>query len=226
MLIEYIATTFEDAMRIEESGADRIELVSALTEGGITPSYSLIEAVVRGVSIPVNVMVRPHCQSFVYSAADVAIIKNDIKVIRTLGANGVVIGVLNEEKEINRIALEELLTECGGMDVTFHRAIDGTVSLSHSVRLLSEYKEITSILTSGGNGDLAGRLKAVNEMKIESGKAAILVGGGLTRENILSVHSEVNTGHYHFGTAIRKNNSPIEGVNLNKAKEIVQLLKG
>ncbi len=67
MYIEFIATTIEDALIIEESGADRIELVSSLAEGGLTPSHALIEAVVNSVKIPVNVMVRPHSQSFCYT---------------------------------------------------------------------------------------------------------------------------------------------------------------
>lgn len=75
MYIEFIATTIEDALLIEKSGADRIELVSALAEGGLTPSHALIEAVVNSVKIPVNVMVRPHSQSFCYTQNDLEIMK-------------------------------------------------------------------------------------------------------------------------------------------------------
>ncbi|RDU35358.1 copper homeostasis protein CutC [Neobacillus piezotolerans] len=226
MLIEYIATTVEDALLIEESGADRIELVSALTEGGLTPSYAVIEAVARHVGIPVNVMVRPHSQSFVYSGYDLEIMKNDIKAIRSLGANGVVLGIVNVQNEIDRASLEGLLLECNGMEVTFHRAIDGTSNPAQSARILSDYKEITSILTSGGTGDLDIRLAVMSKMKEAAGHIAILAGGGLTKENIKDIHSKVETGHYHFGTAVRKNNSPVEGIDLKRAKEIVKLLKG
>jgi len=225
MLIEYIATTVEDAKLIEESGADRIELVSALTEGGLTPSYALIEEMVKRVKIPVNVMVRPHSQSFVYSADDLAVMKKDIKMIASIGANGVVLGTLNEQNEIDRHALEELLAECNGLDVTFHRAIDDTSSPINSAQKLAEYKQINSILTSGGKGELSARLEVINQMKKVSGQINILVGSGLNKENILSIHSKVNTGHYHFGTAVRKNNSPIDGIDLEAAKELVRLVK-
>ncbi|OAT86037.1 copper homeostasis protein [Bacillus sp. MKU004] len=226
MYIEFIATTLEDALLIEQSGADRIELVSALTEGGLTPSHSLIEAVVNSVSIPVNVMVRPHSQSFCYSYDDFLIMKNDIHIIRSLGANGVVLGVLNEEYEVNQHMLEELLTECSGLEVTFHRAIDSTNNPVEAAKTLAQYKEITTILTSGGNGEFSSRLQTIQEMKTVSEHISILVGSGLNASNICSVHSAVNTGYYHFGTAVRKNHSPIEGIHLDKAKEIVQLLKG
>jgi copper homeostasis protein len=226
MFIEFIATTLEDAILIEQSGADRIELVSALTEGGLTPSHSLIEAVVNRVSIPVNVMVRPHSQSFCYSYDDFLIMKNDIKIIRSLGANGVVLGVLNEKHEVNQHMLEELLMECNGMEVTFHRAIDCTIDPVQAAKTLARYKEITTILTSGGNGEFSSRLQTIQQMKAACKHVSILVGSGLNSSNICSVHSTVKTGYYHFGTAVRKNHSLIEGIHLEKAKEIVQILKG
>ncbi|MCK1992042.1 copper homeostasis protein CutC [Peribacillus muralis] len=225
MYIEFIATTIEDAIVIEQSGADRIELVSSLAEGGLTPSHALIEAVVHSVKIPVNVMVRPHSQSFCYSERDLDIMKNDIRIIRTLGANGVVLGALNDKNEINRSYLKELLAECAGLEVTFHRAIDDTADPIQSAEMLSHYPEITTILTSGGHGDLPSRMKTIQQMKATCGHIAILVGSGLNKDNILSIDSELNTGHYHFGTAVRKNNSLIEGVQVEKAKEIVNLLK-
>jgi copper homeostasis protein len=101
VLLDFIAVTVEDAVLIEKSGADRIELVSGLTEGGLTPSYGLIEKAVSSVRIPINVMVRPHSQSFCYSKDDLAIMKQDIRIIRSLGANGVVSGMLDEEGNIN-----------------------------------------------------------------------------------------------------------------------------
>ncbi|MCK2017302.1 copper homeostasis protein CutC [Peribacillus frigoritolerans] len=225
MYIEFIATTIEDALMIEESGADRIELVSSLAEGGLTPSHALIEAVVNSVKIPVNVMVRPHSQSFCYTQKDLEIMKKDIQIIRSLGANGVVLGALNEKNEINRPYLEELLTVCEGLEITFHRAIDDTHDPVISAEMLAKYPEITTILTSGGDGDFPSRMKTIQQMKRVCGDIAILVGSGLNKDNILSIHSELHTGHYHFGTAVRKNNSIIEGVTLEKAKEIVNLLK-
>jgi copper homeostasis protein len=41
-IIEIIGSTVEDCIEIEKGGAQRIELVSALEVGGLTPSYGLI----------------------------------------------------------------------------------------------------------------------------------------------------------------------------------------
>ncbi|MEC1525863.1 copper homeostasis protein CutC [Neobacillus niacini] len=225
MLIEFIAVTVEDAKLIEKSGADRIELVSGLTEGGITPSYGLIERVVNSVSIPVNVMVRPHGQSFCYTEDDFSIMKNDIRIIQSLGANGVVFGVLDKKGDVDFPRLEELLTDIGPMEVTFHRAIDSSNNLIKAAQQLDQYKEITTILTSGGFGDWETRLETLKKMKETCTSTDILIGSGLTKENISQVHKQVATNCYHFGTAIRKNHNTLEGVSLEKATEIVHTLK-
>ncbi|WP_407056536.1 copper homeostasis protein CutC, partial [Burkholderia vietnamiensis] len=46
VLLEVIATTVGDARAAARAGADRLELVTAISEGGLTPSVGLIEAVV------------------------------------------------------------------------------------------------------------------------------------------------------------------------------------
>jgi copper homeostasis protein len=225
MLIEFIAVTVEDAKLIERSGADRIELVSGLTEGGITPSYGLIEKVVNSVSIPVNVMVRPHGQSFCYTEDDIAIMKNDIRVIRNLGANGVVLGMLDGEGNIDFDQLEELLTEVGTMEVTFHRAIDSSNNIVENAEKLNQYKEIKTILTSGGHGDWQTRLDTLRKMKEICKETEILIGSGLSKDNISEVHTQVGTNCYHFGTAVRIDHSILKSVSLEKAVEIVHTLK-
>ena len=225
MLLEFIAVTVEDAVLIEKSGADRIELVSGLTEGGLTPSYGLIEKVVSSVHIPVNVMVRPHSHSFCYSKDDLAIMKNDIRIIRLLGANGVVLGMLDEEGNIDFGQLEDLLTETGDMEVTFHRAIDSSKNPLEAAEKLDQYKAINTILTSGGNGNWPTRLEMLVKMKDRCKNTDILIGSGLTKENILEVHEKVGTGFYHFGSAVRIENSVLQRVSLEKAAEIVHLLK-
>jgi copper homeostasis protein len=225
MMIEYIAVTVDDAKLIEKSGANRIELVSGLTEGGLTPSYGLIEKVVNSVTIPVNVMVRPHGQSFRYSEDNIGIMRNDIRIIRSLGANGVVLGMLDKAGAIDFRQLEELLTETGQMEVTFHRAIDSSSNILESAQKLDSYKQITTILTSGGHGDWETRVGILKQLKEICKETEILIGSGLSKENIREVHEQVGTNCYHFGTAIRKDNQILKSVSLEKAIEIVHTLK-
>ena len=204
-MIEMIATTFKDALEIEAGGGHRIELISALSEGGLTPSYGLIQAVVKAVQIPVNVMIRPHSSGFVYTDDEIDFMKKDIEIARELGAKGVVLGALTTENEIDFEKLESLLSVCKGLNVTFHRAIDET-NVVRSVEQLSHYKEITTILTSGGlAAPIEDNVVLIKDMIACAGHIDILLGGGLTLENIREVKVQTGAQHFHFGSVIRAN---------------------
>lgn len=82
MIIEVIADTVEDAIIAEQAGANRIELITGVAEGGLTPSYGIIEAVCKAVSIPVYVMIRPHSRSFSYSNTELNSMVKDIQICK------------------------------------------------------------------------------------------------------------------------------------------------
>lgn len=224
-MLEVIATTVEDAKRIEACGADRIELLSAIAEGGLTPSYGLIKTVVSSVKLPVNVMIRPHAKSFVYTKAELAIMKEDIRIARQLRANGVVLGVLNEHNAICEKSLAALLEPCAGLEVTFHRAIDELADPVNGVKVLAKYSQITTVLTSGGKGHIQDNLTTIREMVENAGKIRVLAGSGLTLENIGQVIAETGAPEFHFGTAVRDNRSAYGAINEQKLKALVALLR-
>ena len=127
MILEIIARSLADAIAAELSGADRLELCVALTEGGLTPSLGLAEAVVGWVEIPVNVIVRPHSRTFQYDDRDLAVMMADIRHIKCTGAAGIVIGALTQENKVDTRAISQLLNEAEGLDATFHRAFDDVI---------------------------------------------------------------------------------------------------
>ncbi|MCC3870121.1 copper homeostasis protein CutC [Terrisporobacter mayombei] len=223
-MLEIIGMTVEDAKSIEKCGADRIELVSALTEGGLTPSYGLIESVVNSVDIPVNVMIRHHANGFVYSEEDLKIMKKDIQIVKDSGANGVVLGVLDEKNNINEKHLIELLNECDGLDVTFHRAIDDT-DLNESMKILKKYEKITNILTSGGKKTITENINEIKDTINEEKRINILLGGGLNFDNIDKIKKFTKATDFHFGTAVRVDNNPFKGINEDKLKKLVCIIK-
>ena len=224
-MIEIIATTVEDAKRIEASGANRIELVSALTEGGLTPSYGLIKKVIESVRIPVNVMIRPHAKSFVYTDDELNIMKEDILIAKDLKANGVVLGVLDKDNRICENSLAKLLAVCGDLEVTFHRAIDELADPAHGITVLAKYSQIKRVLTSGGKGDILDNLPIIKQMIANAGALRVLVGGGLKLENIKQVITETRAPEYHFGTAIREDISPFGKINPEKLASLVTIVK-
>jgi copper homeostasis protein len=222
-MLEIIATTIEDARRIEEGGADRIELVSALVEGGLTPSYALIKNVVQNVKLPVNVMIRPHAKSFIYTEDEIRLMTEDILIAKELKVNGVVLGVLNEKNEIDISSLEKLLKVCDGIDVTFHRAIDELTDPVKGIEILTSFDQIKTVLTSGGRGNIQYNLEIIRNMVEKSKHLHILVGGGLNFMNIQEIMAQSNASDYHFGTAVRDNNSVLGDIDVNRIQELVNI---
>lgn len=223
-MIEIIATTLEDVKRIEASGADRIELISGFSEGGLTPSYALIKRAVQSVNIPINVMIRPHAKSFVYTEEELQLMLEDILIAKELKANGVVFGVLNNQNEICRPSLEKLLKACDGIDVTFHRAIDELSDPAAGIEILAEYKQITNVLTSGGKGNIVHNIPIIKAMKEKAKHINIMAGGGLDFHNINEVMKNTKVPQYHFGTAVRYGKSVFGDVDGEKLRLLINTM--
>ena len=205
-MIEVIATSVDDAIAIEKYGGMRIELSSALSEMGITPSYALIKNVVNKVKLPIHVLIRPHSKSFVYSDHDIQVMKEDIELVKELGADGIVIGLLDEHNRIDEGKLEEILSCSDNLDVTFHRAIDVTEDPVESVRILLKYQQIKRIVTAGGKGKVVDNLDVIKKMvEAAKGRITIMLGGGLNKDNLRLALERTGASEAHLGTGVREN---------------------
>jgi len=222
MILEVIATTVTEAKAAQAGGANRIELITAIKEGGLTPSLGLVEEVVKAVTIPVNVMIRPHSHSFVYDADDVRTMLRDIRLIRETGAHGIVVGALTKEGAIDVPSLELFLEQAGDMWVTFHRAIDEAASLTEALNILLQFPQIKAVLTSGGKPSV---LDAVSEVKqlVEQSRGSqlsILAGSGLSLEAVEAFVRATSVPQVHFGTGVRVRGGALEPIDPEKIKAV------
>lgn len=216
MTVEIIATSLEDAVMAEKGGADRLELCSALSEDGLTPSLGLIESVVKGVNIPVNVIVRPHNRGFHYTKEDLAVMQQDIRYIKQAGAAGIVIGALTEEGAVDEEALTFLLAEAEGLDVTFHRAFDFVKDQFSALEQIAKFPEIRQILTSGGTKPAPEALDQLKKL-VEAGEKKsikILVGSGVTPESVATILKETGAREVHLGSGVRVNRSFMDPIDV------------
>lgn len=225
-MLEIIATTPDDARAAEEGGAGRIELVSALSQGGLTPGFGLMQKTIAAVKIPVNVMIRPHARNFCYSDSDVAVMLAEIEAARQAGAHGVVFGALTESGEVDEDRLERLLAASTGMEVTFHRAIDASQDPVQVAQVLSRHATIRTILTSGGDGPIEAHTGILRWMQAEAQPLQIMAGGGITLANVASVVKETGLRDIHVGTAVRRDASPHGEVIRALVKDLADLLDG
>ncbi|WP_284139048.1 copper homeostasis protein CutC [Virgibacillus sp. LDC-1] len=228
MLLEVIAINLTDVKDAEKYGADRIELSPAMNELGITPSYGLIEAAVQAVDIPINVIIRPHSQSFTYNQNDIETMKSDIRMVKKLGANGIVIGPLTTKQTIDEEVLRELLDVSGDLEVTIHRAFDFARDQVEALKCLTKFKQITTILTAGGNYNAPDAVKEINHLLDLSRDShlSLMIGHGLRIESFQSFLQQVQgePSAVHFGSGARVNNDFAYTLDESKIKQIKQIM--
>ncbi|ANJ26676.1 copper homeostasis protein CutC [Agromyces aureus] len=168
-----------------EGGAARIELCQALGLGGLTPSAGLVEAAVAAAAEAqatgfVHVLVRPRGGGFVYDADERDTIVRDIRLARSLGADGVVVGALTDAGTLDDDAIAEFLNAAEGLDVTVHRAVDASADPLASVLSLAG-RGVRRVLTSGGGVDCRAGLPTLARMAAEVGGALEIMSGGGVR---------------------------------------------
>ena len=211
MLIEVIVCSVEDAILAQEYGADRLELIHSFAQGGLSPNRQLITAVCAAVTLPVNVMLRPHGCSFVYSAREMAQIEAEIDyLVVNTQANGVVYGSLTAAGEIDFNQLEQIIgyLSSSNLELTFHRAIDASNDVVKSFAALQGYGTVvTRVLSSGGYPSATAGSKQLSQMRQLQRKngAILLAGSGITPVNARQLIQQTAVAEIHLGTGLRRN---------------------
>jgi len=197
IVFELCAETLDACLAARDGGADRIELCSGLSEGGITPSHALVRAAIGQSGLPVHVLIRPRGGDFLYSASELAVMRDDIAHVKSLGAAGVVLGVLTPDGTVDIAATCALVELARPMQVTFHRAFDATPSLTAALEDVIAIG-CDRVLTSGGHPDVVAGAQALAELVRQScGRIEIAVGGGLRLQNAASLSRITGATHFH-----------------------------
>lgn len=197
-LLECCVDSVESAINAEAGGADRLELCSNLIIGGTSPSTALFKLIREKVNIKVHVLLRPRFGDFLYTDNEFNIIKEEVKIFRELGADGVVVGCLNKDGSLDVHRMRELVEEAGDMNVVLHRAFDMT---KDPLKTLEEAKEIgiSTILTSGQKNSALEGMELLNQLvEKASDGIEILVGSGINANVIETFIKETNIVSYHM----------------------------
>jgi copper homeostasis protein len=202
MQLEICLDSVESAIAAQDGGAQRVELCSALSEAGLTPSIGLIRAVRKAIHIGLHVMIRPRGGDFLYSDHELDVMREDILRAAECGADGVVFGLLTPDGDVDLARTRELVELARPMEVTFHRAID---MARDSVSALQDVIQsgAVRILTSGGAQSALQGASRIEEMVRAAGDSIhIMVCGGVRAETVQEIVA--NTGASQFHAAVRQ----------------------
>lgn len=197
MIKEACVESLIDAIEAEKRGADRIELCDNLSQGGTTPSYGTIKLALSTLKIPVFPIIRPRGGDFYYTPAEIEVIKEDIKICKSLGVKGVVLGILTADKKIDFKTLAEFMELAKPMEVTFHKAID---ELEDPTLVIDELINlgVKRILSSGTKPTALEGKDILNKMIEKAGdRLTIVVAGKVTKEILPEVSSLIPAKEYH-----------------------------
>ncbi|MCY6485744.1 copper homeostasis protein CutC [Clostridium aestuarii] len=182
IIYEACVGNYNQALKAEKFGANRIELCDNLLEDGTTPSYGTIKRTILNLNIPVMVIIRPRGGNFEYSSDEVEIMKDDIITCKKLGAYGVVIGAL-KNCCIDKDVIKELVEIAKPISTTFHMAFDEIEDKYIAIDELSKLG-VDRILTKGGNENaLNGKEKLKDLVRYSNNRISIMPGKGVTKEN-------------------------------------------
>jgi copper homeostasis protein len=198
MLLEACVESYREAHKAQQKGADRIELCSHLELDGLTPSPELVSQVCRNLTIPVMVMIRPRGGDFVYSEEEIKTMEREIEMVRSLGASGIVFGLLTSDNQIDTKNCVRLAKSAFPLPVTFHKAIDCMEDVAEGVRQLLCVEGINRILTSGGKPTAKeGAIKIREMISVAAGKLIVLVAGKVTPDNVEEICKLTGAEEFH-----------------------------
>lgn len=196
-IIEIATTDYTSAKAAVAGGADRIELCTALSEGGLTPSMGLMRQCRADFSVALFPIIRPRSGDFLYNDAEFNIIKKDALLCKEAGCDGVVVGFLNKDGTVNKAWTSKIVEAVYPLEVTFHRAFD---------RCRDPFEALETIIETGCERILTSGLQptAVQGMELlksliqkADNRIVIMPGSGVRAENIKALAEGTGAVEFH-----------------------------
>jgi len=198
MILEICVDSIAGARAAAEAGADRVELCADLMEGGITPSRGMIRRAGAVAGVKLHVIIRPRGGDFLYDDDEFAVMRSDVETAKAEGADGIVIGLLSAEGEIDVERTRRLIALARPMSVTFHRAFDMTPDPYRALETLIGLG-FDRVLTSGHEGSALEGLPLIAKLIERAGdRIVVMPGGGITARNVERIVEGARPREIHF----------------------------
>lgn len=197
VLLEVCAVSVDYAVAAQRARAARIELCSDLDSGGVTPATRLMEAARHRLHIPIHVLVRPRTGDFVYSSQEFQLMRETIRTAKLSGMDGVVLGILHQNFEVDVARTRELVELGRPLQVTFHRAFDQTNSWQDALEAVIQ-TGADRLLTSGCQPTVPEGLSTISQLvRAARDRIIVMPGGGITPANVVQVVRATSAREIH-----------------------------
>ena len=184
-------------MEARRAGAARVELCERLEVGGVTPGVVNIKETVEMCGLPVNVLVRPREGDFVYDSEETQQMLETINKCKSLNVNGIVVGALTPDGDIDIPLMQRLMEAAAPLEVTFHRAFDESRNPQKSLEDIIGLG-CKRLLTSGQKETaVSGRILIKELIDQADGRIVIMPGAGIMPINIYQLISATGANEYH-----------------------------
>lgn len=192
-VLEICVDSLASARAAIASGADRLELCSALLAGGLTPYEILLRQIREESDIPIRCLMRHRAGDFLYPQEERELLRRQILQLKAAGADGFVIGCLTPEGDLDMDAMKPLVEACGDKGITLHRCIDVSRDPVQTY-LDAKTLGIDTVLTSGAASNCKlGRsvIEKLISLRDEIGGPEVLIGSGVNASVIRTFRQEV-----------------------------------
>ena len=222
MLLEVIVQTVADARAAEDGGADRLEVVRSIEEGGLTPPLSLVRRITEATSLPLRVMIREN-RGYATTRGELAVLRRQAAAVAAATVDGIVAGFA-EGGKLRLDDLAAVLDSAPGVRVTFHRAFDVLDDPLGAVRALARVPAIDSILTSGGAGSPEQRCERLRQLASRGApRLRIIAGGGVDEAMFDEIVRTRCVEEVHVGRLARAawdQRAPVSANRVRRLREI------
>lgn len=200
--LEVCTASIRSVQAAVAGGAKRIELCSALSVGGLTPSLGLLREVrTLYPELRIHVLIRPREGDFVYSEEELRVMERDIEAVLPY-ADSIVSGAMTSAGDVDEVATRRLLERSQGVAFTFHRAFDQSQSPLEALETIRALG-CTRILTSGTKDTAEAGIPIIRQLvEHAAGAIMILPGGGVTASNIKRILTETGAREVHGSASL------------------------
>lgn len=222
--LEVCAASMQSVAAAAEGGARRIELCSALSLDGLTPSMGMIRIVKeRFPQLTLHVLIRPREGNFVYNDVELATMQSDIIECRKAGADSIVVGALTPEGDIDLAAMQRLMEAADTLPVTFHRAFD---VCRHPEEALEQVIALgcRRILTSGQQPTAEQGIPLLHRLNQQAdGRIILMPGGGVNATNAPLILQQTGCQEIHASASSLQPNG-LKDTDPQKVQAILEAL--